>query len=1200
VSNKILQYVEVDCDYCSLTYGTDPCAANNTPTGIGSKLLMHMQSGGDGLRDFSPAAHGRPTVNGTTAGFGGTGAQSVFGGTSCVFPGVNQYLQFPDSPDWNQSADFTIDYWLRLVALPSVGSGMCVCSQYGGDTVNYWLTLVDGTGNTYLVNRIGGTDYYTIGPTALATGQWYHIAHVRSGGTQTTYVNGVGGTPLAVPTPADIAGPLQIGAWATSSYFLNGYVDELRISPTARWLSNFTPPAAAYSEDPRLYNKLVLHCDGPSLSTVFPDSSVAAHGNATVLGAAQMSTSIKQFGTACGFFDGSTAQLTFNSSPDFDFGSGDFTIDWWEYRSSVADTNVLMCRDATALTYQPFLVGYCSTGIMQFYSSSNTTSWDIVAGLSLGSVVANVWSHRAIVRQGDTFYGYKNGVQTGTATSALTIPANSNSLSIGRWVAGGGASWFVGYLDELRISKFARFPNGTTFTPPTTSDNAPTGTRKCFNTAVTCQDRLNFNNVPATLRFAVPTADLPASIDCIPNIKQIDFDPATISLGQDLGQRATLTVSFDDHKHSDTGPGFDKYLSTRTYDPYKQGTFWGKFRARQPFLRGNKIRWITGNTDQALSAMETRNYIIDSFTGPDNDGVFQIIAKDILKLTDGDRSVAPNLSNGFLTASITNVQTTMTVSPTGVGAQYPASGYVNIGGSEIVSFTRSGDNFTIVRAQLGTPANSHSGQDRVQLCIRYSAQSPDLIIKDLLTTYAGVPSAYIPSTAWATEIAAHLNRVYTATIANPTSVNDLISELCEQAGLSVWWDDRNQQIGLLVLRGLIYSNYLFDENSTIADTLKIEEQPDKRLSQVHTYFGQINPLTSLTDSANYRSSSFIIDAQSEADYGSPALKEIFSRWIPALGRTIADRLGAILIGRFKDPPRKISLAVMRNSTPEILLAGGYQAGGWPMQDETGARETANVQVTRLKPNADTIDIELEEVLFTAPPEDLNIRNIIVDADTTNLNIRSVHDSLFPAPDATTIVVITINSGVRVYSLSGATVPAINMGSWPTGVTLIVSVAGGVRGAGGNGGGYAGGGAQQGGTAIYTRVPIKLAVPAGATLWGGGGGSGGSLAGSTGGSGGAGISAGGAGANAGNPGYPGSEFTGGGLPVSSGNSGGKGGDPGQPGETGQTLSPTYHGWPGGAAGYAIDGVSFTTKGTWDGTTFTATGTLAGDVRGTQGN
>ena len=72
----------------------------------------------------------------------------------------------------------------------------------------------------------------------------------------------------------------------------------------------------------------------------------------------------------------------------------------------------------------------------------------------------------------------------------------------------------------------------------------------------------------ATLRFAVATDYLPNSIPAIPSITDISIRPATISLGENLGQRAEVTVTFRDHRHRFDGEDFNS------------GTFWGKFRAR--------------------------------------------------------------------------------------------------------------------------------------------------------------------------------------------------------------------------------------------------------------------------------------------------------------------------------------------------------------------------------------------------------------------------------------------------------------------------------------------------------------------------------------------------------------------------------------------------------------------------------------------
>lgn len=217
------------------------------------------------------------------------------------------------------------------------------------------------------------------------------------------------------------------------------------------------------------------------------------------------------------------------------------------------------------------------------------------------------------------------------------------------------------------------------------TSSPPTGTKKCFNTPKTCQDRLNYIDAPVTLRFSEDVGPVP--VDAIPCIRNINYTPARVSLGKDLGTRASLSVTFKDHPWPDTaGLGFDKYWAERPYDSFKQGSMWSKFRARQPFLRGKKLRWITGDDDQTLEEMETRHFYIDSFSHDASDGTFTIVAKDLLKFADDDRSQAPALSNGFLLFDITNVATSLTLVPGGVGEEYPASGYVAIGGKEIVSY----------------------------------------------------------------------------------------------------------------------------------------------------------------------------------------------------------------------------------------------------------------------------------------------------------------------------------------------------------------------------------------------------------------------------------------------------------------------------------------------------------------------------------
>lgn len=812
-----------------------------------------------------------------------------------------------------------------------------------------------------------------------------------------------------------------------------------------------------------------------------------------------------------------------------------------------------------------------SVGIMGAYAIFDLNSGDTLEATAWGVSSPAEWEYidSAIESVADGWWYFKLITRSNTSTT-ITFYIQPSKFDTSIPYAGDGVSGI--YYWRLRAGLYT----ATTDSPPST------GIIKCFNTLATCQDRANFTNDPVTIRFAIPTAYLPSEIECVPSLKSIDFTPATISLGQNLGERASLTLTFTDHRDSDTAAWGDKYYAERPYDPFRQGTFFGKFRARQPFLFGRALRWINGTVGQGLDEMETRHFIIDSFSGPSQNGEYQIVAKDVLKLADGDKAVAPSPSTGFLVADINDVTTAATLSPSGVGDdEYPASGYVAIGGEEICSFTRSGDALTLTRAQLNTTASDHKAQDRVQLVLRYTSQSPDIIIADLLTTYASVPSSYIDTSLWAQEIAAYLNRVYTAVIAQPTSVNALVSELIEQAGLSMWWDDRNQTIGLRVLRGIFSNTQGLSDENIVGDSLEITEQPDKRISQVQTYFGQINALTSLTDKANFRSSAILIDTQSEDDYQVAAIKEIYSRWIPELGRSIASRINEIIIGRFKNPPRHFKFSLIRDSTDEIILASGYDLTAWPLQDATGAREAAQIQVTRLQPNADLIVIEGDEVLFSAPDEDLSNRILIIDSNINNVNLRTAHDSLYPPAASGDTVTIYVNAGVIVGSASTSQA-AITVGDWASGVTLNMFVSGRIQGAGGKGDGFPSTGGQAGGTALYTRIPISI-DSTGGEVWGGGGGGGlsngfvgaGPTKFSNSGGGGAGTVPGAAGIpyalDIQNTANPGTADAGGTAPFSP--TGGNGGDPGQAGQN--STGGLFINTNGGAAGAAIDGDSFVT-------------------------
>lgn len=451
-----------------------------------------------------------------------------------------------------------------------------------------------------------------------------------------------------------------------------------------------------------------------------------------------------------------------------------------------------------------------------------------------------------------------------------------------------------------------------------------------------------------TFRFAQATDYLSNSIDAIPSVTDVNFTPSTISLGESLGIRASLKIAFNDHKHIFNG------------EPYDQGSFWGKWRGRYGTkLRGANIRLIRGLVGQSLDQMDTRHYIVESTDGPTPGAAYMVEAKDVLKLADDDRAQAPNISNGKITGSINASTTSAALSPTGIGnLEYPASGWICIGGKEVVAFTRSGDALTITRGQFGSVASSHDAGDRAQLVKRYAGEDVADILYDLFVTYAGIPADYINLAEWQAETAAQLGVIYAATLCEATSVKKLASELIQQAALAVWWDDRAKKIRLQVLREISTDADTFGEDRILAGSLSVKEQPTKRISQMWNYYGQRDPTDAAAKEDGYRAALATADLTTEAEYGSAAVTKLQCRWIETL--SAAERLNQIQLSRFRDPPRNFSFSLAFDEL--VSLAGGYQLSWWANQDETGLAVPAKIQITKITRLADRIEIEAEEML----------------------------------------------------------------------------------------------------------------------------------------------------------------------------------------------------------------------------------------------
>ena len=458
------------------------------------------------------------------------------------------------------------------------------------------------------------------------------------------------------------------------------------------------------------------------------------------------------------------------------------------------------------------------------------------------------------------------------------------------------------------------------------------GTSPCLATGEACYQGDASCKFPAALdltqtvlmRFVQPaanryinsaTAFQPST--AFPALMSVETAPTVLNVaaGNDnlspLGLRAVAQVTIRDFPYNDVG--FDPYLSTRSYDPLTRGSFWTKWLVRNPFHTGYILRIYDGYFGDALTDMIKREYSIEKIDA--SKAAVQITAKDILrKVTDNDIA-APKLSNGALSLNLAIGGTSFQAAGA-VLADYPATGWVRIN-NEVIAYTGratvgSNVEFTgLTRGTLNTTAAAHNQFDRVQRVLAYQNAPFQDIIYDLLTVWGGIPTSYIDKAAWDAE-KLEWRDLYnlTAYLTDPVKIQQLVGEICQQVQANIWWDERVQKIILRAQRPNALPGLLTQEGNIIADSTTIEEVAKDRASQVYVYYGLRSPVLNVADKFSFSSAEALIDVEKERQYGEPAVKEIFCRWINT--GVLARSLGDSYLRRFRDVRRHITFNLTAN------------------------------------------------------------------------------------------------------------------------------------------------------------------------------------------------------------------------------------------------------------------------------------------------
>lgn len=190
------------------------------------------------------------------------------------------------------------------------------------------------------------------------------------------------------------------------------------------------------------------------------DFSQYAHP-ATAYNQAAVSTADSKYGIGSLITDGVGDRVGYGSNNIFDFGTGDFTVEFWT--KSVAG----------ALSNGPYIVSRRGSG-QGWYVAYTADFGNIVFGrngavndtlnVGMGVPSDDVWTHVALVRASGVLKGYRQGVQSASSfTDTTDYTGILNEIVVGSDY--NGTNSFNGRIDDVRISRRARYT--AAFTPPT-------------------------------------------------------------------------------------------------------------------------------------------------------------------------------------------------------------------------------------------------------------------------------------------------------------------------------------------------------------------------------------------------------------------------------------------------------------------------------------------------------------------------------------------------------------------------------------------------------------------------------------------------------------------------------------------------------------------------------------------------------------
>jgi hypothetical protein len=435
---------------------------SNTPlTAIANTVLLTLQTGStsntfidNSTSALTITANGTPSANVVSMAAPGyspmplvdsSSAATIYSGS--YYFATSDYLTYPEAAIGTNT--FTYEFW----AYPTAAGNNTYYKFAGGNSFQIGY-------NSTTFSAAATTGSWAIAASANPQlNAWNHIALVRTGTGSSQfflYLNGVlVGTSTSSTTYAAQSSYIGGGPAVNTQV---GYISNPRlVIGQALYTSTFTPPTV-----PLLPTVNIAYSGPSNTALLLSGTNVGAYDSTMIndfvnVGGVSVNSNVKQYGTNSYYFNGSSYLYQANSV-NLQSGTGDFTLESWIYPTNASGTQtVIEVGRAVNGTTPGFQIDIISGVFYAYYGST-------IASSITGSSASNgTWYHVAVSRASGSLRFFINGTQVGS-----TGTDNTNYTQGYLWIGAnpGGSSYFTGYLQDVRFTRYARYTSN--FTVPST------------------------------------------------------------------------------------------------------------------------------------------------------------------------------------------------------------------------------------------------------------------------------------------------------------------------------------------------------------------------------------------------------------------------------------------------------------------------------------------------------------------------------------------------------------------------------------------------------------------------------------------------------------------------------------------------------------------------------------------------------------